>query len=97
MAFSESIKGIRMTQKGVEMVEQNRYSFRVTKNMKKPALKRLIETTWGVQVDKITMANPPRRSSRAGLRKVKRAHVKNAVVSLKKSESLSLFTSLQDK
>ena len=96
MAISQSIKGIRMTQKGVEMVEKDRYSFKVSKETTKPALKRLIESTWGVKVDRITMANQPRRSYRTGLKKGRKAGVKYAVVSLKKNETLSLFTALQE-
>jgi len=96
MAISESIKGIRMTQKGVEMVEKNRYSFKVAKTMTKPILKELIETTWDVQVEHITIANQPRRTYRTGMQKGKKASVKNAIVRLKNDETFSLFASLQD-
>lgn len=88
------------TEKQTEMTEkfENRYGFIVVPNAKKAEIKRAIEELYNVHVEKInTMKYDGKLKSRytkSGVIQGRTASFKKAIVTLKKGETIDLFSNI---
>lgn len=55
-----------VTEKATMLMEQNKYTFEVTKTAKKPQIKAAIEDLFGVKITQVNTAISPRKKRRIG-------------------------------
>jgi large subunit ribosomal protein L23 len=80
-----------LTEKTISLIEQNQYSFAVSKKASKLAVKSTIETFFNVKVISVNTSHQPRRSRRVGKFIGHRANYKRAIVTLAPGNSINIF------
>jgi large subunit ribosomal protein L23 len=81
-----------MTEKSVRLQEtENTYNFEVARSANKVEIKRAIETTWDVEVEKVRVVSLPGKLKRMGRFIGRRPATKKAMVTLKEGHTLDLF------
>ena len=79
-----------VTEKSTNLSEQNKIVFKVPSNANKQNLKKNIEKIFKVNVTKINIINKQNRTKLTRGRKVKVSGFKNAIITLKKGQSIDL-------
>ena len=84
-----------ISEKSMNDVGKNRFTFRVTIAANKNSIKKEIEKRFKVNVVKISTINTKGRSVRAGIRRVEKIKqpFKKAIVTLKAGQKIGLFES----
>lgn len=88
----QCIKYPIITDKSTRLLENNQYSFIVSRKVTKPIIKKSIETLFDVKVIKINTCNLPRKKTRVGKYTGWKAQYKKAIVTLAKTDVINLFT-----
>ncbi len=87
-----------ITEKSTLASESNQVVFNVAKNATKPAIKKAVESFYGVSVDSVrTMIVPAKRSRRytkAGMIEGKKSSYKKAVVQVRGGEVIDLYSNI---
>ena len=81
-----------ITDKATRLLENNKYSFIVTPNSDKLAIKEAIEFLFDVKVIKVNTAHLPRKKKRVGKYIGWKSQYKKAIVTLSEQDSINLFT-----
>ena len=71
-----------VTEKATLLMEQNKYTFAVTPNATKPAIKAAIESLFQVKITKVNTYMPPRKQKRVGKHTGYKPQYKKAIVTL---------------
>ena len=86
------LKAPHLTEKTALLEEKSQYVFKVAKKATKPAIKKAIESFYGVKVRKVNIIKIPPKKRRRGVQEGKRPGYKKAVVFLKKGEKIQPLT-----
>ena len=81
-----------ITDKAIQLIENNQYSFIVDRNSAKPTIKLSIENLFNVKVLKINTCRLPRKKKRVGKYIGWKAQYKKAIVTLAEGDVINLFT-----
>ncbi len=81
----------RVTEKAYLLNAQNQYVFRISKDATKDDVRRAVETSYGVRVDKVRTVNIPRKKKVSGKTVGFKSAVKKAIVTLPKGEDIPMF------
>ncbi|MDO5715235.1 MAG: 50S ribosomal protein L23 [Tissierellia bacterium] len=89
------IKKPIVTEKSMDEMEYNKYTFEVDKNATKPEIKKAIEEIFGVKVQKVNTMNMRGKLKRQGMHQGRRPSWKKAIVELTDdSEPIEFFDSI---
>ena len=80
-----------LTEKTIQLIEQNQYSFAVDRKADKSAVKSAIEQLFDVKVISVNTSLLPLSKRRVGKFIGKKARYKRAIVKLASEDSISLF------
>ena len=86
-----------ISEKTLDQTAKNRYTFKVNKKLNKPAIKRLIEKFYRVEIEKINLLNQAGKRQRVRIarrpiqRWGKRQDYKKAVIWIKKGQKIKDF------
>lgn len=80
-----------ITDKSTRNLEQNQYSFLVTKKATKPEIKEAIELFFNVKVEKVNTLIQPLKKKRLGRTFGYKAQYKKAIVRLATDDRINLF------
>ncbi|GHU52313.1 50S ribosomal protein L23 [Clostridia bacterium] len=83
-----------VTERSVDLLEQNKYTFRVAKNANKFEIKSAVESLFKVDVEKVHTMNVRGRTKRMGRSEGKTASWKKAIITLKGDKTIEFFDSL---
>lgn len=82
-----------ITERSMALVKQGKFSFRVSKNATKDAIKKAVKDTFSVDVVSVDTVTQKGKTHRVGVRRVEKrlAPVKKAVVTLKSGQKIDIF------
>ena len=83
-----------VTEKSVDLMQENKYCFRVAKNANKIEIKNAIEEIFKVTVINVNTVNVHGKMKRMGRTQGKTASWKKAVVTLREGDSIEVFEGL---
>ena len=81
-----------ITEKSTNLSEQNKIIFKINKNANKKNIKKSIEKIFKVSVIKVNIINKKTRTKLTRGKKVKVIGYKNAIITLKKGQTIDLTT-----
>ncbi|MGB8701492.1 MAG: 50S ribosomal protein L23 [Thermosynechococcaceae cyanobacterium] len=90
-SLADIVRRPLVTEKAVQLLENNQYCFEVDPRANKPEIKAAIEALFEVKVVGISTQNPPRKKRRVGKFAGFRSQYKRAVVTLSPGDSITLF------
>mgnify|MGYP006267005841 FL=1 len=89
----DNVKSFVLTEKSTKFIEnQNQYTFDVDPKLTKPQIRQFIEKVFNVKVISVNTHRPPRKKRRLGSYQGFRAQYKRAIVTLRKEDSIPIFT-----
>lgn len=80
----------RITEKAMALAEQGQYVFKVFKTANKIEIKKAINETYGVAVEKVRIVNVPRKQRRLGKIKGWKQGYKKAIITVKKGQKIDI-------
>ena len=83
----ELVKCPIVTEKSVQLLERNQYTFDVDLKLTKPQIKQLIEELFQVEVLAVNTHRPPRKKRGRGFKTA----CKRAIITIKSGQSIPLF------
>lgn len=87
----ELIKYPLLTDKTTKLIEENQYSFAVSKKANKSLIKQAIEYIFQVKVKSINTSNQPHKKRRVGKFIGKKSSYKKAMITLHDGNTIKLF------
>lgn len=91
MSLTDTIKYPIVTEKGIRLLEDNKYVFAVDPRSTKDTIKSCIESIFDVKVTSVNTCKSPRRKRRLGKFMGYRSNYKKAVVTLRSGDLIKLF------
>jgi large subunit ribosomal protein L23 len=88
---TEIIKKPLLSDKTVGLINNNQYSFLVTKDSNKPEIKAAIEKLFNVKIKKVNTISQPIKQRRIGRFIGNRPRFKKAIVTLEANQKIQLF------
>ena len=85
------IKYPLVTDKGTRLLENNQYTFIVDPRVKKPVVKKAIESFFDVTVIKVNSCNLPRKKRRIGRFEGYKSKYKKVIVTLADEDSIEIL------
>lgn len=85
------LKVPHVTEKATELIEENKYVFKVWPRANKVAVKEVIENIYGVDVIGVKIINIPKKQRRLGRQKGWRKGYKKAIVKIKKGQKIEIL------
>lgn len=84
-----------VTERSMDVMEDNKYTFRVAKNANKTEIKSAVEAIFGVQVKNVNTINMLGKTKRVGNKIGKRSDWKKAIVTLAEgSKTIEFFENI---
>lgn len=85
-----------VTEKSMDLINENKYTFRVAKNANKSEIKTAVEAIFdGVKVESVNTMNNLGKTKRVGMKVGKRVDWKKAIVTLKEgSKTIEFFENI---
>ncbi|MGB3129887.1 MAG: 50S ribosomal protein L23 [Dehalococcoidia bacterium] len=80
-----------ITEKNTMLIEQNKYTFEVSRDANKPQIKEAVEKAFKVKVASVNVMHVPGKMRRAGRRRGMTSSWKKAVVTLEPGNKIELF------
>jgi len=80
-----------ITEKNTMLIEQNKYTFEVSRDANKPQIKEAVEKAFKVKVSAVNVIHMPGKMRRAGRRRGMTPSWKKAVVTLEPGNKIELF------
>ena len=80
-----------ITEKNTMLIEQNKYTFEVSRDANKPQIKEAVEKAFKVKVSAVNVIHMPGKMRRAGRRRGMTSSWKKAVVTLEPGNKIELF------
>nr|YP_009244421.1 ribosomal protein L23 [Gelidium vagum]AMK96663.1 ribosomal protein L23 [Gelidium vagum] len=87
----ELVKYPLLTDKTTKLIEENQYSFAVSKKANKPIIKQAIEYIFQVKVKSINTSNQPHKKRKVGKFIGRKSSYKKAIVTLHDGNTIKLF------
>ncbi len=84
-----------VTEKGYELIEERKYSFRVHPDAHKTQVRQAVEELFGVHVERVNILKVQPKPKRRGLVRGKRPGWKKAIVQIRQGESIEIFEGAQ--
>lgn len=84
-----------ISEKSMDMIQDKKYTFKVSKKANKIEIKKAIEEIFKVEVEKVTTLNVMGKMKRVGVHQGKTPDWKKAIVKLKGAKTIEFFESLQ--
>ena len=84
-----------VTEKGYELIEQSKYSFRVHPDAHKTQIRQAVEELFDVHVERVNIVKVQAKPKRRGLVRGKKPGWKKAIVQVRKGESIEIFEGAQ--
>lgn len=84
-----------ISEKSMDMIQDKKYTFKVSKKANKIEIKKAIEEIFKVEVEKVTTLNVMGKMKRVGVHQGKTPDWKKAIVKLKGTKTIEFFESLQ--
>lgn len=88
---TEIIRKPLLSDKTLGLINNNQYSFLVTKNSSKPEIKAAIEKLFNVKIKKVNTTSQPIKQRRIGKFVGSQARLKKAIVTLEPNQKIQLF------
>jgi large subunit ribosomal protein L23 len=88
---TEIIKKPLLSDKTVGLINNNQYSFLVTRNSNKPQIKAAIEKLFNVKIKKVNTVTQPIKQRRVGKFIGNKTRYKKAIVTLEPNQKIQLF------
>jgi large subunit ribosomal protein L23 len=88
---TEIIKKPLLSDKTLGLINNNQYSFLVTKNSNKPEIKAAIEQLFNVKIKKVNTATQPSKKRRIGRFIGNQPQYKKAIITLEANQKIQLF------
>jgi len=88
---TEIIKKPLLSDKTVGLINNNQYSFLVSRSAKKPEIKVAIEKLFNVKIKKVNTINRPIKTRRIGRFMGTQTRFKKAIVTLEPNQKIQLF------
>lgn len=80
-----------ITEKNTMLIEQNKYTFEVSRDANKPQIKEAVEKAFKVKVASVNVMHVPGKMRRAGRQRGMTSSWKKAVVTLEPGNKIELF------
>ncbi len=80
-----------VTEKGYELIDQSKYSFRVHPDAHKTQIRQAVEELFDVHVERVNIVKVQPKPKRRGLVRGKKPGWKKAIVQVRKGESIEIF------
>jgi len=80
-----------ITEKNTMLVEQNKYTFEVSRDANKPQIKEAVEKAFKVKVASVNVMHVPGKMRRAGRQRGMTSSWKKAVITLEPGNKIELF------
>jgi large subunit ribosomal protein L23 len=80
-----------ITEKNTMLIEQNKYTFEVSRDANKPQIKEAVEKAFKVKVSSVNVIHVPGKMRRAGRQRGMTSSWKKAVVTLEPGNKIELF------
>lgn len=80
-----------ITEKNTMLIEQDKYTFEVSRDANKPQIKEAVEKAFKVKVASVNVMHVPGKMRRAGRRRGMTSSWKKAVVTLEPGNKIELF------
>lgn len=80
-----------ITEKNTMLIEQNKYTFEVSRDANKPQIKEAVEKAFKVKVSAVNVIHMPGKMRRAGRRRGMTPSWKKAVVTLEPGNKIEFF------
>lgn len=87
----EVVREPHISEKGTNLGEQNKYVFKVYKNVNKPEIKKAVEGIYGVDVVSVNVIKIPRKKRRLGRTAGFRKGYSKAVVTVREGQKIEIF------
>ena len=84
-----------VTEKGYELIDQSKYSFRVHPDAHKTQIRQAVEELFDVHVERVNIVKVQAKPKRRGLVRGKKPGWKKAIVQVRKGESIEIFEGAQ--
>lgn len=84
-----------ISEKSMDMIQDKKYTFKVSKKANKIEIKKAVEEIFKVEVEKVTTLNVMGKMKRVGVHQGKTPDWKKAIVKLKGTKTIEFFESLQ--
>lgn len=84
----------KVSEKSIDMMEDNKYCFIVNKNANKIEIKHAVEEAFNVKVLNVTTHKIPGKTKRMGRFEGKTPSTKRAIVTLKDGDKIEIFSGL---
>ncbi len=81
----------QVSEKAARLADKGTYVFRVPMHAEKVAVKKAVESLYGVSVAKVRMITTPGKPVRRGRRVSHRQDIKKALVTLKKGQTIAVY------
>ena len=91
MHLYEVLRRPVITEKNTMLIEQNKYTFEVSRDANKPQIKEAVEKAFKVKVASVNGMHVPGKMRRAGRRRGMTSSWKKAVVTLEPGNKIELF------
>lgn len=88
---TQIIKYPIITDKAINLIEQNKYSFLIDRRSDKLSIKRAVEYLFDVKVLRVNTCNLPRKRKRVGKYIGFKTQYKKAIVTLADGDTITLF------
>lgn len=83
-----------ISERSMDLVEENKYAFFVDKRANKIEIKKAVEELFNVEVVKVNTVNIPGKKKRLGRNEGRTPNRKKAIVTLKGSDKIEIFEGL---
>ena len=80
-----------VTEKSYELIDQQKYSFRVHPDAHKTQVRQAVEELFGVKVLRVNVSKVQAKPKRRGLQRGKKPGWKKAIVQLRPGDSIEIF------
>jgi large subunit ribosomal protein L23 len=80
-----------ITEKNTMLIEQNKYTFEVSRDANKPQIKEAVEKAFKVKVASVNVMHVPGKMRRAGRQRGMTSSWKKAVITLEPGNKIELF------
>ncbi len=90
--FRESLINLHVTEKSNDLLQDNKYVFKVNTKTNKSEIKKAVESLYKVDVSDVKIINIPKKKIRVGRREGWKKGYKKAIVEIKKGQKIESLT-----
>ena len=80
-----------ITEKSCLLIEENKYTFDVDKNLTKPQIKKILENLFKINIISVNTHLPPIKKKRLGLKQGYKVCYKRVIITIKSNQQIPIF------